>query len=339
MKFKRIQFESTNYCSMKCEFCPNKKMTRSRLNLDTGLFKKIINDITENNLTDSISFAGNGEPLIDPGILEKLKYCKEKGLKTIITTNGLQMDRINEEVLKNLDCLYISWQTFNKETFKLRNTSIDYSDYKKNLINFIKSNKGKIKIVISMMIDETKKRLMHDLLGKKFRSLFKQNIKDLKITMEEISFGSINKINKALESGKRLSCQEIEIENNLFLNVDQISDWGGNIGPHSKNFIRTPEKNGNCKIMADGPLILADGRLSLCCVDYDGSVTIGDLRNENINNVVNGKKYSTITENFKNKHIILPYCQNCKGYWRHRNPIINFLYKFEYKINTLLFKK
>lgn len=144
MKFKRIQFESTNYCSLKCEFCPNKKMTRNRKNLDPELFKKIIDDIAANDLTDLISFAGNGEPLIDPDLADKLEYCQSKKLKTVLTTNGLQIDEISDKMIKNLDCLYISWQTFSEKTFKLRGTCFNYDDYKNKIIAFVRQNGGPV---------------------------------------------------------------------------------------------------------------------------------------------------------------------------------------------------
>ncbi len=101
MRFKRIQIETTNFCNMKCDFCPNKRMTRERKILDFQYFKEIIDDIAENKMTGVISFAGNGEPFIDPDFLNKLKYCKSKNLKTAVTTNGLLIEKISEEFIRN----------------------------------------------------------------------------------------------------------------------------------------------------------------------------------------------------------------------------------------------
>jgi MoaA/NifB/PqqE/SkfB family radical SAM enzyme len=339
MKFARIQFESTNYCSMKCEFCPNRKMTRERKNLDSELFKKIIDDIAKNALTETISFAGNGEPLIDPHLADKLEYCKTKKLKTVITTNGLQMEKINPKIIANLDCLYISWQTFNEKTFKLRGTNLDYQIYKNKLIEFIKQNKDKLKIVISLMLNENKRWFTRDLMGANFKDLLNQNLKDFLPIAGEISDAARKNLERKLSEKRRLSFQEIELDNNLFLNIDQFSDWGGNLSSYSQNFQRIPAETGQCRIMAAGPLVLSDGRLSLCCVDYDGNVTIGNLQKENFSDIINSERYKKIFENFQNKVITLPYCRQCLGRWESKNKFKHFLYRAENKIYHLIHYK
>ena len=130
MKFDRIQFETTNNCNMRCGFCPNRTMKRARTFLCFDIFKKTIDEISCNSLTNTISFAGNGEPLLDNKIGEKIKYCKLKGLKTVITTNGVLLERITPDILKNLDTLYTSWQTFNESS--LDGTE---SEYEKGFMN------------------------------------------------------------------------------------------------------------------------------------------------------------------------------------------------------------
>ncbi|HTW96832.1 MAG TPA: radical SAM protein [Candidatus Methylomirabilis sp.] len=335
MKFSRIQFESSNYCNMRCAFCPNRLMTRERKNLDLELFKKIIDDIVAHDLTETISFAGNGEPLLDPNLGEKLDYCRRRGLSTIITTNGLLLDKLNDALIKNLDCLYISWQTFNEKTFPLRDVPISYDLYRQKLLDFIKEHQGKLKIVISLMQNETRRWFTRDLMGKKFQELLKQNLRDFLATAGEISSAAQAELKKALAEKRRLSFQQIELAENIFLNVDQFFDWGGNLSCYSDKFRRIPASAGRCKIMADGPLVLSDGRLSLCCVDYDGQVTVGDLNQSSFSELINSEKYQTILKNFADRKIVLPYCQKCLGRWQNQSRLKNILYKIENKIYHL----
>ncbi|HTX86471.1 MAG TPA: radical SAM protein [Candidatus Nanoarchaeia archaeon] len=332
MKFKRVQFESTNYCSMKCEFCPNRKMTRPKMNLAPELFRQIVDDLAARDLTDTISFAGNGEPSLDPDLANKLKYCHLKNLKTVITTNGLRIDKFTGDLIGNLDCLYISWQTFNEKTFRLRGTSSSYGAYQDKLIEFIGKNRPRLKIVVSLMLNEDKRWLRHDLFGKNFSALFGQKISAWLPAAEKISPAARKNLQLAIASQKRLSLQEARLDENLFLNVDQFSDWGGNLDCYSSNFKRIPAISGSCKIMADGPLVLADGRLSLCCVDYDGKVAVGDLKKESLPSIIDSERYKKIFADFQNKKISLPYCQKCLGRWKHKNELMNFLYKIEDKI-------
>ena len=42
------------------------------------------------------------------------------------------------------------------------------------------------------------------------------------------------------------------------------------------------------------PYILVDGRVSVCCRDYDGSLVIGSINNETgIDSVINGEEFNT----------------------------------------------
>ena len=187
MKFDRIQFETTNNCNMRCSFCPNRTMKRARMFLGFDIFKKTIDDISCNNLTNTISFVGNGEPLLDNKIGEKIKYCKLKGLKTVITTNGVLLKRITPDILKNLDILYISWQTFNESSFKMRNINLNYDDYEAKILNFLNENYNKsTKIILSIMFIRKRKRFMMDLLPDSYYALFQQNGRGLYKTLKKV---------------------------------------------------------------------------------------------------------------------------------------------------------
>ena len=315
MDFERIQFEITNNCNMKCIFCPNKNITRKKTFIDFDLFKKTIDNIAEHNLTEVISFTGIGEPLLNSDVKKEIEYCKSKELKVWLTTNGLLIEKLDKNILKNVDKLYISWQTFTKETFALREIDYDYNKYEEKILNFIKDNKGiNTKIYLSLMLLGTGKLLYKDLLPNIHTLLTKQNNKNLR-----------SKVNKLLGD-------------NIYLNIDGFFDWGGNLGGYSKDFIRIPEYKRDCKIMFAGPMILSDGRVSICCQDFDGNAVVGNLNNSLLSNILLSKKYQNIYNNFKNKKIILNYCQKCKGEWKHKNNFKNFTYKAYSGFNVLKLK-
>ncbi len=65
----------------------------------------------------------------------------------------------------------------------------------------------------------------------------------------------------------------------------------------------------------DQMVILQDGRVALCCLDYDGKVIVGDMRNETITEVWNGSPLNSLRQ----KQIELKFdeistCRDCNQY-------------------------
>ena len=82
---------ATNICNAKCVFCAYKTSTSPRGHLPFEIFKKAADDYVELG-GRSISFTPTvGDPLVDPGLFEKIKYAL--GLKSIervnFYTNGI----------------------------------------------------------------------------------------------------------------------------------------------------------------------------------------------------------------------------------------------------------
>ena len=88
-KSTEIRFEVTTHCQYNCKICNNDKLRRPREVMSTALFKELLDRIlSETDQYKVVSFAGLGEPLIDPGFIKKIEYVKEKGLQSLLVTNG-----------------------------------------------------------------------------------------------------------------------------------------------------------------------------------------------------------------------------------------------------------
>lgn len=65
-----------------------------------------------------------------------------------------------------------------------------------------------------------------------------------------------------------------------------------------------------CDHMLRNVIILWDGRVCLCCMDYDGKVILGDLNKENLMDIVVNK-----LEPLRKRHLVLdfdmPLCRSC----------------------------
>lgn len=101
---KLIMIELNGLCNAQCIFCSREAhVFRASENLETPEIEKLIEG------KDIVTFLG-GEPLMDRRLPYLLEYCKSKGQRTSIITNGVAFCNkdLCESVMKNLDFLTIS---------------------------------------------------------------------------------------------------------------------------------------------------------------------------------------------------------------------------------------
>lgn len=116
----------TNICNAKCTFCAYPKVVANKT-LQTGVmsfevFKKVVDEWAalggqSLDLTPVV-----GDPLVDPGILQKVDYAVRAGLKDVyLTTNAILINK-NDTYKKLIDlgiaAVFISTQGANKEVYE-----------------------------------------------------------------------------------------------------------------------------------------------------------------------------------------------------------------------------
>ena len=127
--FPYIRLSITDVCNFKCGYClPNgyqidKSDNRKFLHLDE--VRRLAKALSELGV-NKIRLTG-GEPTVRKDFFDIVKTIKENSgiKKTVITTNGYQLDKIAHKIKESgLDGINISIDSLNKETFK-RVTSHD----------------------------------------------------------------------------------------------------------------------------------------------------------------------------------------------------------------------
>ena len=130
--FPYIRLSITDVCNFKCGYClPNgyqidKSDNRKFLHLDE--IRRLAKALSELGV-NKIRLTG-GEPTVRKDFFDIVKTIKENSgiKKTVITTNGYQLDKIAHKIKESgLDGINISIDSLNRETFK-RVTSHDRLD-------------------------------------------------------------------------------------------------------------------------------------------------------------------------------------------------------------------
>ena len=113
-----VAIETTNRCNARCKFCPNNSLARDRRVMDDDLFKKIIEDCKEFELPAIEPFL-QGEPFVDPKILDRLAYINDNlpNTKLRLYSNASALTPQKSDALRelNVDKLFISLNTINRK--------------------------------------------------------------------------------------------------------------------------------------------------------------------------------------------------------------------------------
>ena len=120
-KPRLVSIETTNRCNAHCSFCPNNALARERLTMDQALFEKIIEDCQQFPLPAIEPFL-NGDPFMDPDIVGRMFYIRERLPKTKLRlyTNGSLMTSTKLDQMEGLgiDHLFISLNTLNPDDYR-----------------------------------------------------------------------------------------------------------------------------------------------------------------------------------------------------------------------------
>jgi len=88
-----LQIEPSTKCNLRCAICPlTEGMGRSTGYMDFALFKKIIDEIGD--YVFLILLWDWGEPFLNPSIYEMISYARQKGIRTVSSTNGHSFTQI-----------------------------------------------------------------------------------------------------------------------------------------------------------------------------------------------------------------------------------------------------
>ena len=74
-----------------------------------------------------------------------------------------------------------------------------------------------------------------------------------------------------------------------------------------------PNKKGACGFFDSSFGILWDGKCTVCCQDFNGSIFIGDVKTSPIKKIINGDLLNNMRKMEKKSQLVNKYCQVYKG--------------------------
>lgn len=273
-----VLIENTNLCNAKCTMCPHSKMKRKKGIMTFDLYKHIIDECIALGV-QRIQITGTGEPLLDPLVFERIRYAKQAGIKEInLFSNASLLNQQKQEALltSGVDLVFLSVDGFTKDIYEAIRHGLSFEDVKENMLSLLKRKKA--------------------IGGNK----------------PFIVVGGL-KVNNNM-----LTCLKGDFYNNIsklsdfvwFSEQGDVHDWAGSVTGIGCNL--SVCNNQPCRRLWSSLCILWDGKVPLCCIDYEGVINLGDIQKQSIREIWNGQKL----RDFRNYHIKLKFnkielCNNC----------------------------
>lgn len=267
----QISIETTNICPANCVICPREQFTQKLGIMNFKLFKKIVDDASIYNMK-SVFLTGFGEPFTDPKLFERCKYIRKKLPKAKI---------------------YVSTTGF-LMTHDKYDDVIKYIDMLKLSIYgltkdiYEKSHRGKLKF-------ETTYSNILKFLEKIKNSKKKPHIAGL-LVVTDINRREVSDWIKFWEP-----------------KLNEVFVWK----PHNYGDGRNYRKINRAKLVSCGRpfrgelYIHLDGKVSMCCFDFNKKLLIGNMKTQTIEQVFNSKAYKKLRQAHKIKDFKGLLCENC----------------------------
>lgn len=319
--FECIFLELTNRCNFNCQFCPNDSMTRRQGQMDESLAKRLLDEIAEKGLCQWVNLSLMGEPLLHPELISIAEHGVRLGLPIHLITNLslLDSERVRQLIELPIAHLALSLQTPTQEGFGLKNAPDRYSlEQSMEAIDLAVRTKlesgSPTEITIHLLttrlerprgkalLESTRKRLG---LARRFRERARSWAREFSLPVpkppafrEPLLFWLGLDGFVPLLPGVALCFKRATLWANTLL-VD-----GAEV---------EPRQVGTCQLALDTLGILWDGRLTLCCLDFDGVLSFGCAAGRSISEVLESDAYRNPRRNLLEGRLTHPFCQTCRG--------------------------
>ncbi len=280
-KFKKAYIEITNICNLSCNFCP--KTSRKLEFMGRESFEHIVKKIKP--YTDYIYFHLMGEPFLNKELESFLEISKENQLKANITTNGTLISEV-KNVLLNAPAL--RQVNISLHSFEANEEQIDFNIYINNIIEFVKEAAENTNIICSL-------RLWN--LDTRYSASNNMNINIFELLEKEFEINCNLK-----ESLKEKN--SFKLRKNVYISMGEKFKW-----PSLK--VEELGERAFCYGLRDQIGILVDGTVVPCCLDSDGSIPLGNIFENDLEEILNSKRAKDIYDGFSERKVVEELCKRC----------------------------
>lgn len=278
---KNMMVELSNACNHACIFCANPHMTRKAKRIDSDLLYRVMEQARQGGV-EEIGFYTTGDPFIHKDLDKFTHRAMELGFRYIyISTNGALAtpSRAKAVIDAGMNSIKFSINAGSRETYKLIHGEDDWDLVITNL-KFISEYRRSLDRPLALFVTcVVTDPMRHEVDA--FKTLVSPFV-------DEVTF-----VECGIQSGQMISAQAL------------LS--GGSMPPAADNSI--------CPMPFNRVHVTCEGYLTLCCVDYQNYLTVGDLKNQSIREAWDSAQAKDARRRHIERDLAGTLCGNC---WQGR---------------------
>lgn len=269
--YSKVYIEITNICNMSCSFChghsrPPRRMSHTE-------FSRVLDQLE--GQTKYVYYHLMGEPLTHPELPDFLRTAKERGFKSIITTNGTLLSKLGAEIISaGVHKVSVSLHSFEGQD------ETAFEAYLRGVTDFAdEASKAGIIVVFRLWNrghDGGRNDGIFDYLKGRFEGEWAENTRGVRIR---------DKLH--LEWGDRF-------------------EWPDEAAPVQGDEVF-------CYGLRDHFGILSDGTVVPCCLDSEGGIALGNIFTEEITSILSSPRAKALVAGFECRRATEELCRRC-GY-------------------------
>ncbi|MGY8825880.1 MAG: radical SAM/SPASM domain-containing protein [Candidatus Latescibacterota bacterium] len=268
-----LDIESTNLCNLDCFFCPRKEAAKGEGLMDIAIFKRIVDECALRGPIRKIGLHKDGEPLAHPQIVEMVRYIRDENAADVISFTS------NGILMKPNKAEELIEAGLNDVSFSIDATQSE--TYK-----------------------ESKGRDKYELVEENVRNFLRIKPAGVKVTVKFIRMRE--------NAGEEQVFIEKWSDAGADILITEYHDWSGSVRDSSLLGVDSGTASYACENPWYSLAVNWDGKVSICCVDWDSQAVVGDANLESIYEIWNGDALRQIRQTHLEgrAHCITP-CSTC----------------------------
>ncbi len=320
-------FELTNKCNFHCVFCPSDSQKRNLGSMNLELVKRLYTEASEKKLANVVHLHLMGEPTLHPQLIEILKFGASKNIRTDLVTNGSTL--VAKIVPKILDSLYgtitASHMTPTKETYQFRGkVGLSWERYISNLRLLVREYmkriaQGKIcKNDITIRVMST--------MNTSANCTITENTEEARAILKEwTDFVASVEEELGMDRFERVDYNSHDLlQENSSRSIDyplqkgmKLTFWRAftfaNTRVSDEYELEDKSETGYCPHPFKDVGVLWNGDVTLCCLDHDGELSVGNINNSSIEEIIQNDAAKKLRASMLGRCSLPSVCKTCQA--------------------------
>jgi radical SAM protein with 4Fe4S-binding SPASM domain len=160
--------ETTAKCNLYCPMCPRETHPQPKADMADAVFDRLVREA--GRTAEHMMLIGLGEPFLDPKILQRIEFCHQHSISTLLSTNGTFLDeKLAARILDSpLEQITLSFDGARKETFEFYRKGAKFEKVRDNFVRFahMKDKRhSRLQVVVQMVRMEGNAGEVEDFIG------------------------------------------------------------------------------------------------------------------------------------------------------------------------------